>query len=50
MKGISKEIESNEMTLRSYTIIHKNANITASQKKKVLDWINKIEDSISSQN
>ena len=50
LKAISKEIESNEMPLSSYTLIHKNAILTASQKKKVLDWINKIEDSISSQN
>lgn len=50
LKAISKEIESNEMPLSSYTLIHKNAILTASQKKKVLDWINKIEDSILSQN
>ena len=50
LKAISKEIKSNEMPLSSYTLIHKNAILTASQKKKVLDWINKIEDSISSQN
>lgn len=50
LKAISKEIESNEMPLSSYTLIHKNAILTASQKKEVLDWINKIEDSISSQN
>jgi hypothetical protein len=47
---IAKQIESNEMPLSSYTLIHKNAILTASQKKEVLDWINKIEDSISSQN
>jgi len=50
LKAISKEIKSNEMPLSSYTLIHKNAILTASQKKKVLDWINKIEDRISSQN
>ena len=47
---IAKQIESNEMPLSSYTLIHKNAILTASQKKEVLDWINKIDDSISSQN
>ena len=50
LKAISKEIESNEMPLSSYTLIHKNAILTASQKKKVLDWINKTKDSISLQN
>lgn len=47
---IVKQIKSNEMPLASYTLIHKNAILTATQKKEVLDWINKIEDSISSQN
>jgi hypothetical protein len=47
---IAKQIESNEMPLSSYTLIHKNAILTASQKKEVLDWINKTKDSISLQN
>ena len=50
LKAISKEIESNEMPLSSYTLIHKNATLSASQKKEVLDWINKTKDSISLQN
>ena len=44
---IAKQIKSNEMPLSSYTMIHKNAILTASQKKEVLDWINKTKDSIS---
>ena len=47
---IAKQIKSNEMPLSSYTLIHKNAILTASQKKEVLDWINKTKDSISLQN
>ena len=43
---IAKQIQSNEMPLASYTLIHKNATLSATQKKEVLDWINKIEDSI----
>lgn len=43
---IAKQIESNEMPLASYTLIHKNATLSATQKKEVLDWINKIEDSL----
>jgi hypothetical protein len=38
------------MPLASYTLIHKNARLTAVTKKEVMDWINKIKDSISSQN
>ena len=47
---IVKQIKSDEMPLASYTIIHKNAILTTTQKKEVIYWINKIEDSISSQN
>lgn len=47
---IAKQIKSNEMPLTSYTLIHKNAMLTTTQKREVLNWINKIEDSISSQN
>ena len=47
---IFKQIKSNEMPLASYTLIHKNAVLDATEKKEVLDWINKIEDSISLQN
>ena len=43
---IAKQIKSNEMPLASYTLIHKNATLSATQKKEVLDWINKIEDSL----
>ena len=44
---IVKQIKSDEMPLASYTLIHKKAILTASQKKEVLDWINKTKDSIS---
>ena len=43
---IAKQIQSNEMPLTAYTLIHKKAALSATQKKEVLDWINKIEDSI----
>jgi hypothetical protein len=43
---IAKQIKSNEMPLASYTLIHKNATLSATQKKEVLDWINKIENSL----
>jgi hypothetical protein len=47
---IVKQIKSDEMPLASYTLIHKNATLSATQKKEVMDWINNIKDSISSQN
>ncbi len=50
LNRIAKQIKSDEMPLKSYTFIHKKAILTDTQKKEVLDWINKTEDSISSQN
>jgi hypothetical protein len=47
---IVKQIKSDEMPLASYTLIHKNATLSATQKKEVMDWISNIKDSISSQN
>ena len=46
---IVKQIKSDEMPLASYTLIHKNARLTTVQKEEVMDCINKIKDSISSQ-
>jgi hypothetical protein len=49
LKAISKEIQSNDMPLASYTLIHKNAILSSSQKQEVINWIGKIRDSLSSQ-
>ena len=43
---IAKQIKSNEMPLSSYTMIHKNATLSATQKKEVLDWISQLKDSL----
>ena len=40
LEAISKEIESDEMPLTSYTLIHKNAILTVSQKEEIIHWIN----------
>ena len=40
---IGKQIKSNEMPLASYTLIHKNAILTPTQKEEVINWINKIQ-------
>lgn len=39
---IVKQIKSNEMPLSSYTLIHKNAILTPTQKEEVINWINTI--------
>lgn len=48
LKAISKQIKLNEMPLASYTLIHKNAILSSSQKQEVMDWIEKTSDSLSS--
>nr|WP_314897725.1 heme-binding domain-containing protein [uncultured Flavobacterium sp.] len=48
LKAIVKQIKSNEMPLSSYTLIHRNAVLTTTQKEEVIDWFNKTEDSLSS--
>ncbi len=37
---IVKEIKGNEMPLSSYTLIHKNAILSNSQKEEIINWIN----------
>jgi len=46
---IIKQIKSDEMPLASYTLIHKNAILTPTQKEKVINWIQKTKDSLSSE-
>ena len=48
LKAISKQIKLNEMPLASYTLIHKNAILSSSQKQEVMNWIEKTSDSLSS--
>jgi hypothetical protein len=45
---ILKQIKSNEMPLASYTLIHRNAILTPTQKVEVINWIQKTSDSLSS--
>lgn len=39
---IAKQIESNEMPLASYTLIHQKAKLSEQQKQEVITWINTI--------
>jgi hypothetical protein len=43
---ITKQIKSNEMPLSSYTMIHKNATLSATQKKEIINWISQLKDSL----
>lgn len=47
---IIEQIKEGEMPLKSYTIIHRNAELTEVSRKKLLDWLEQTKDSISFQN
>jgi hypothetical protein len=47
LERIVKQIESDEMPLASYTLIHKNAILTQENKKILINWIESKRDSIS---
>jgi hypothetical protein len=46
IKSFIRQVEQGEMPLESYTLIHRDAKISESEKKLVLNWINKVLDSI----
>jgi len=41
LKSMSQEIEDDEMPLSSYTLIHQDAKLSPTEKKLLLDWIDK---------
>ncbi|MFV8271000.1 heme-binding domain-containing protein [Flavobacterium sp. GT2N3] len=47
LEAIVKQIKSDEMPLASYTLIHKNAILTSTQKEEIINWIEKTKDSLS---
>ena len=47
LEAIVKQIKSDEMPLASYTLIHKNAILTPTQKEEIINWIIKTKDSLS---
>lgn len=47
LKSMEGSIEENSMPLPSYTLIHKNAKLSLSEKELVLDWLRRTRDSIS---
>ena len=46
LEAIIKQIKSDEMPLSSYTMIHKNATLSATQKKEIINWISQLKDSL----
>lgn len=50
LKAIASQIEDNKMPLSSYTMLHKRARLSASQKAIIISWIKNKADSISNSN
>ena len=46
LKNIRSSIQDGSMPLASYTLIHKTAKFSEEQKKIVIDWLDKIRDSL----
>jgi DNA invertase Pin-like site-specific DNA recombinase len=47
LEEIVKQIKADEMPLASYTLIHRNAVLSTTQKKEVIAWISTRKDSVS---
>jgi len=39
LESISKQVESGEMPLASYTWLHKNSKLTQQQKEMIINWV-----------
>ena len=50
LQGIVNQIKDNEMPLSSYTLLHRNAILTAEQKAILINWTTSAKDSLSLKN
>ena len=46
LKSIVSQIEDGEMPLTSYTLIHGDTKLSEADKKQVVEWVNKVIDSL----
>ncbi|GFD72707.1 heme-binding domain-containing protein [Tenacibaculum sp. Mcav3-52] len=46
LRSIIKQIESGEMPLDSYTLIHKDAKFSEAEKEEIISWITQLKDSL----
>jgi exonuclease VII small subunit len=46
LRSIIKQIESGEMPLDSYTLIHKNATFSEAETEEIINWITQLKDSL----
>ena len=47
LRSIIKQIESGEMPLESYTIIHREASFSNQDKQMVIQWVTNLKDSLN---
>ncbi len=47
LRSIIKQIENDEMPLSSYTLIHKEAKFSEAEAQQVIDYMEKLKDSIT---
>ena len=50
LKGIASQIKDDEMPLFSYKMMHSKAKLTKEKKDLIINWMNKIADSLSANN
>lgn len=46
LKSIISQIEDNEMPLDSYTLIHKDAIFSDTEKQEIIEWVTQLKDSL----
>ena len=46
LKSIISQLENDEMPLKAYTLLHKAAKLSVSEKTLVIDWVQQIKDSL----
>ena len=46
LRSIIKQIESDKMPLDSYTLIHKDASFSETEKQELIKWVEQLKDSI----
>lgn len=50
LKAIANQVKDGDMPLYSYTIMHKDARLNKAQKQLIIDWAQKIKDSLEQNN
>ena len=46
MEEVIKEVEEDEMPLYSFTLVHTNAKLNATEKQQIIDWAQSIRDTL----